>query len=74
MTQAAKTTLADFGYAFTAEGKLRSIDGDEPFNFQISDKHSENQRNYEELGEVITGKFTCRVAKDFCRLIFSDYR
>lgn len=41
-----------------SEGKLRKIDketgkvGTEPFNFQISSSHAENQRHYEALGDV----------------------
>lgn len=54
-----KTTLKEFGYAFNSQGQLRQVDEegnltDKPFNFQISNSHSENQRNYEAIGEVIT--------------------
>lgn len=54
-----KTCLKDFGYAFNDKGQLRQLDDDgnltdEPFNFQISSSHSENQKNYEAIGEVIT--------------------
>lgn len=40
------------------EGKLRKIDketgkvGMEPFDFQISSSHTENQQHYEALGDV----------------------
>lgn len=54
-----KTCLRDFGYAFNEAGQLRQLDDDgnvtdKPFNFQISSSQSENQRNYEAIGEVIT--------------------
>lgn len=38
-------SLADFGYGFNDEGKLRQLDPttgeltDEPFNFEVSDTH-----------------------------------
>lgn len=56
-TANSKKTLKDFGYGFK-EGKLRQLDEDgnitdKPFNFQVSSSHSENQANYEALGEVI---------------------
>lgn len=52
-----KMTLKDFGYGFK-DGKLRQLDDDgnltdKPFKFDISTSHSENQRNYEAIGEVI---------------------
>lgn len=52
--------MKDFGYAFNDQGQLRQIDPesgkvtDEPYKFEISDSRSENQRNYEALGETIT--------------------
>lgn len=54
-----KTCLKDFGYAFNDQGQLRKLDDDgnltdEPYNFQISNSQSENQRNYEAIGEVVT--------------------
>lgn len=52
-----KKTLKDFGYGFK-DGKLRQLDEhgnltDKPFKFDISTSHSENQKNYEAIGEVI---------------------
>jgi hypothetical protein len=54
-----KKTLKDFGLAFNEAGQLRQLDENgeitnKPFNFQVSNSHSENQRNYEAVGEVIT--------------------
>lgn len=55
-----KKSLKEFGYGFNAEGKLRQLDPktgavtDKPFEFEVSDSRSENQKHYEELGEVIT--------------------
>uniref|UniRef100_A0A1B0GIA4 Arb2 domain-containing protein n=1 Tax=Lutzomyia longipalpis TaxID=7200 RepID=A0A1B0GIA4_LUTLO len=53
-------TLADFGYGFNDEGKLRQLDAekgtltDKGFEFAVHKDHHANQRRYEELGEVIT--------------------
>lgn len=52
-----KKTLEDFGYGFK-NGKLRQLDDDgnltdKPFKFDISTSHSENQKNYEAIGEAI---------------------
>lgn len=53
-------SLKDFGYAFNEKGQLRQIDSntgkltDKAFNFEVSKSHSENQKNYEALGETIT--------------------
>lgn len=57
---AAKTTIADFGYGFNDKGQLRQLDPEtglvteKLFKFDISGSQSENQRNYEALGETIT--------------------
>lgn len=56
----AKKTIADFGYGFNEAGQLRQLDPETGlvtenlFKFDISHSHSENQRNYEALGETIT--------------------
>ncbi|GAB0088646.1 FAM172 family protein homolog CG10038 [Sergentomyia squamirostris] len=52
-------TLADFGYGFNEEGKLRQISDtgaltDKGFEFNTFKEHQLNQKRYEELGEVIT--------------------
>lgn len=55
-----KKTLKDFGYSFNAEGQLRQLDPntgeltDKVFQFEVYKSHSENQKNYEALGEAIT--------------------
>lgn len=60
MISPTKKSLKDFGYGFNAEGKLRQLDAltgevtDKPFEFEISDSRSENQKHYEALGETIT--------------------
>lgn len=57
---AAGKTIADFGYGFNDKGQLRQLDPetgkvtDELFKFEISNSRSENQKNYEALGETIT--------------------
>lgn len=57
---AVKKTIADFGYGFNDKGQLRQLDPEtglvteKLFKFDISDSRSENQRNYEALGETIT--------------------
>lgn len=59
-SSAAIKSLSDFGYGFSAEGRLRQLDKstgaltDKPFQFEISESRAENQKHYEELGEVIT--------------------
>lgn len=57
MSSSPKTTLTEFGYGFK-EGKLRQLDEDgnltdKPFKFDVYSSHSENQKNYEALGEVL---------------------
>lgn len=48
-------TLEGFGYKFNEEGKLRNIDTNEPFKFEVKeDDRMYNQKHYEALGEVIT--------------------
>ncbi|KAF4531846.1 hypothetical protein B566_EDAN000872 [Ephemera danica] len=54
-------TLAEFGYAFNADGELRKIDpatgqpGNEKFEFNVKeDDRRYNQKHYEALGDVIT--------------------
>ncbi|KAK7072207.1 hypothetical protein SK128_020539, partial [Halocaridina rubra] len=37
-------------------GRLQDISTGGPFEFQVYDDHSSNQRRYEALGEVITGE------------------
>ena len=55
-----KKTIKDFGYGFNDLGQLRQIDPeslnltDKPFKFEVSDSRSENQKNYEALGDAIT--------------------
>lgn len=55
-----KKSLKDFGYAFNDLGQLRQLDSitgeltDKSFDFEVSKSHSENQKNYENLGETIT--------------------
>ena len=59
-SEVVKKNLKDFGYGFNAEGKLRQLDAktgdttDKGFEFEISKSHSKNQKNYEDLGDVIT--------------------
>uniref|UniRef100_A0A336LLT8 CSON001860 protein n=1 Tax=Culicoides sonorensis TaxID=179676 RepID=A0A336LLT8_CULSO len=72
-------TLEGFGYGFNDEGKLRKIDektkkvGNEPFQFQISSKHAENQEHYEAIGEVITEEvYKLLEAKGLYRLYVPD--
>ncbi|XP_058948087.2 cotranscriptional regulator ARB2A homolog isoform X1 [Pocillopora verrucosa] len=48
-------TLEGFGYKFNEEGKLRNIETDEPFKFEVKEgDRAYNQKHYEALGEVIT--------------------
>lgn len=48
-------TLEGFGYKFNEEGKLRNIETDEPFKFEVKEgDRMYNQKHYEALGEVIT--------------------
>ncbi|XP_069695225.1 FAM172 family protein homolog CG10038 isoform X2 [Periplaneta americana] len=53
-------TLKGHGYAFNKEGQLRKLDavtgqpGDEPFEFNVSQDQSYNQKRYEALGDAIT--------------------
>ena len=53
-------TLKDFGYGFNSQGILRQLDPetgdltDKPFEFEVSESRSENQKNYEALGESLT--------------------
>jgi len=61
-TASARKTLSDFGYAFNEAGKMCQLDPatgevtNQPFQFAISPEssQSENQKRYEEIGEVIT--------------------
>lgn len=46
-------TLEDFGYEFTAEGKLLDKEG-EPFKFDVYETKDENQKRYEAIGELCT--------------------
>jgi hypothetical protein len=59
-SETVKKSLKDFGYAFNEKGQLRQLDPntgevtDKAFDFNVSGSQSENQKNYEALGEVIT--------------------
>ncbi|KAJ3051011.1 hypothetical protein HK097_008012, partial [Rhizophlyctis rosea] len=47
--------LEGFGYHFDQKGQLRSIDGDQPFKFEVrSNDKAYNQAHYEALGATIT--------------------
>ena len=54
-----KKSLKDFGYAFNTDGQLRQLDPktgeitDKAFEFEVSNSHSDNQKNYEAIGETI---------------------
>ncbi|XP_059612354.1 FAM172 family protein homolog CG10038 isoform X2 [Phlebotomus argentipes] len=56
----AARALAEFGYGFNEEGKLRQLDAhtgaitDKGFEFAMYKEHKENQKRYEQIGEVIT--------------------
>lgn len=54
--RSSRKSLAEFGYEFNAAGQMRSIDTGEPFKFEVSESRSENQKHYEDIGEVITGE------------------
>lgn len=47
--------LEGFGYKFNEDGKLRNIETDEPFKFEVKEgDRAYNQKHYEALGEVVT--------------------
>ncbi|KAL4227524.1 hypothetical protein ACF0H5_012968 [Mactra antiquata] len=61
-------SLEGFGYYFTAEGKMRSKDGDEPFKFEVKlEDRRYNQKHYEALGEKIT-EYVYELLETECKL------
>lgn len=48
-----KKTLKDYGYHFTAEGKMVDDDG-KPFEYTVYETKAENQKRYEAIGDLVT--------------------
>lgn len=59
-------TLEDFGYRFNQEGKLRSIEKDEPYDFHVSEDFHYNQKYYNAIGDVIT--------EEIYQMMINDYK
>ncbi|XP_052279420.1 cotranscriptional regulator FAM172A homolog isoform X3 [Dreissena polymorpha] len=59
-------TLEGFGYHFDKEGRMRSIEKGEPFNFDVkAGDGSYNQKHYNALGEVITNTVYEMLEKEY---------